>query len=293
MLRNFLRIILNQIKEKLRKELFKEAAAQVTQRFLLKYDDNEQVQRILELGRFRQAIVPVPYDQPEMDRILAYAPHQDDVMIGAGGTLIRCHASGKWVKTIYVTDGAARTKPTNQADHAAVRREEAIRVWECVGAEPPEFWDLPCRNIPLTEENAKIMRKQIKESKAECIFVPFFMEPPLDHRKVSQLLAMAHQNDPLPKNLEIWSYQVSNIISPNVVVDITDITDNKEKINEFWESQNVEFNYAHFARGMNAYNSIFLPKKRMPYPQKRYAEVFFVTDARKYVELVNKYSGIN
>ena len=286
------RLILHYVKDRIRRKLLLEATFEISKRLLLKYDDEENVKRVLELGRFRSGIRPVQCDQPEADNILIYAAHQDDEIIGAGGTFIRCRIAGKRLKTIYVTDGAARNKSTNQEDHAVIRRAEAEKVWKFIGGEPPEFWDMQCRKIAVTEENASIMRDQIEQSGAECVFLPFFLEPPLDHRRVSQLLALAYRIRPLPDTLQIWSYQVSAIICANVVVDITELIDKKNEANEMWFSQNVAFNYAHFAMGMAAYNSIYLPKEHKPYPQKRYAEVFFVSNAPEYCDFVNSYFGV-
>jgi len=275
------------VSDRIKKELLREVTFQVSKRFLLEYNDPETMRQLIQSQRYKRAIRPVLYDVPEADNILIYAPHEDDETIGAGGTILKCVEHGKRVKTIYVTDGATSIKQTRQ--DTGIRKEEARKVWEYIGGEPPQFWDLPCRQIPLTEETAATMRKQIEENVTECIFVPFFLEPPLDHRRVNQLLLMAHRIKPLPEAIQIWSYQVSSMLCPNVMIDITKLIDKKDSINNIWESQNAFFNYAHYARGMAAYNSIYLPKEHNTSPQKRYVELFFVAHPEEYIGLINNY----
>jgi len=95
----------------------------------------------------------------------------------------------------------------------------------------------------------------------------------------------------LPESIQIWSYQVTSILSPNVMVDITELIDKKDIINNMWSSQNVAFNYTHFARGKAAYNSIYLKREHTPCPQKRYAEIFFVSGVKEYISILDNYYG--
>ncbi len=275
------------LNDSIKKRILLDATFQATTRFLTGYSDAESMRLVVESQRYRMSVRPIPYDAPEADNILIYAPHQDDETIGAAGTILRSVALGKHVRTIYVTNGATKIKPTTQ--NAQVRKEEAQNVWKYIGAELPIFWDLPSKEIPLTEENASVMRDQIEESGAECIFVPFFLEQPHDHRRTNQLLLMAHNIRPLPESLQIWSYQVSSMLCPNVVVDISDLIEKKSFINDMWKSQNILFNYSHYAKGMAAYNSIYLKKKDKHHPVESYVEVFFVTDTKEYISILNNY----
>lgn len=286
----FLRI-LKSVDDKARQDILLEATSQITKRFLSQSNDIERMRQVLDSQRFRCIVKPVTTDVPEANNILIFSPHQDDETIGAGGTILRCVSCGKRVQVIYITDGAAATKPSNQKDLAVIRKEEAKKVWSFINGTVTVFLDLHCRNILLTVENAEKIRKQISDFQPDCIFIPFFLEPPLDHRAVNQLLLMAHRIEPLSESLQIWAYQVSAMVCANVVVDITDLIDKKDDVNDLWKSQNVEFDYAHFARGMAAYNSLFLKRESTPCPKRRYAELFFVSDAPEYISIVNSYFG--
>lgn len=286
----FLRI-LKSVDDKARQDILLEATSEMTRRFLSQSDDFEHMRQVLDSQRFSRIIKPVSVDVPDGNNILIFAPHQDDETIGAAGVILRCVSQGKRVQVVYVTDGAAATKASNQKDLAVIRNKEAKQVWSFINGTEPIFLDLHCRDIPLTVENAEKMRRQISDFQPDCIFIPFFLEPPPDHRAVNHLFLMAHKVEPLSESLQIWAYQVSAMVSANVVVDITDLIDKKDIVNNLWKSQNVSFNYAHFARGMAAYNSIFLKKEFTPCPKKCYAEIFFVSDAAEYISLIDTYFG--
>ncbi len=279
--------IMRHMSESIKKRVLLEATSQTIKRFLTDYSDADAVKRVIDSQRFRTAVRPVHYNAPEADNILIYAAHQDDETIGAAGTFLRCVALGKQVRTIYVTNGATKIKPTSQ--DAEVRKEEAGKVWEYIGTDPPHFWGLPSKEVQLTEENAMIMREQIEESGAECLFIPFFLEQPLEHRQVNELLLLAHRTRPLPVSLQIWAYQVSSMLCPNVVVDISELIEKKCIVNDMWKSQNISFNYSHYAKGMAAYNSIYLKRKIKPHPVETYAELFFVTAAKDYISILDNY----
>lgn len=291
MLGRLRRMLARMAEPALRRAVEREVTARTIERLLAKYKDEQQLAAFLNSQRLRLTVQPVVQDLPEGQRILVYAPHQDDETIGAGGLLIKAARAGKVIRTTYVTDGAADTKAGNARETLAPRRrEEAGRVWHRIGGEI-QFWDLPCRRIDVSEQNARTMRDQIEEFGPDTVLLPFFLDPPLDHRRTNELLRAAHQVRPLPSNLEVWAYQVSAIIAPNVAVDITDVIDEKEAVNELWESQNTSFNYAHYSRGMAAYNSVYLARRTTEEPRKLYAELFYVTDAPNYIRLLEHYEG--
>lgn len=279
------------LSDRIQKRLQREAAYRVAKRFFADHKDPEVIRKLIESQRYRFGIKPTQMEIPQQDHILVLAPHQDDETIGPGGTIIRCVNSGKRVKAVYITNGAAETSQNNSDHYAEIRKAEAIKVWEYIGGEPPSFMGLPARkDNNLREESAGKLSQLISEFKAQCIFVPFFLDPAVDHRLTNQLLLMAYQMNRLSDLIQIWAYQTSAVLFPNVVVDISELIDKKVKVNSLWESQNKTFNYAHFSKGMSAYNSILLERREKPNPQEKYAELFFVANTNEYLELVNEYT---
>ena len=70
-----------------------------------KLTDLETCSKVLETKRFNRNLQPLELDHPDANRILVIAPHPDDDIIGAGGTLIKAKENGANIHVIYVTNG--------------------------------------------------------------------------------------------------------------------------------------------------------------------------------------------
>jgi len=73
-------------------------------------------------------------------------------------------------------------------------------------------------------------------------------------------------------------------VLPNVVVDITDVMDKKTDLIDLCQARKKSRDWAHYTRGLNAFNSRFLKTNR-----PGYAEAFFVLPAREYLDLCSLY----
>ena len=265
-----------------------ENRGELLSRLLLRTRDLDLAQRVLETNRFRKGIRPELLAHPHGRRLLVLAPHQDDEIIGCGGVFLHAVASGREVKTVYLTDGAApRLHGEERTRYSGVRRDEAERVWQALGGSPPTFWDLPCQRTPVDEQTAGRVAHAIEEFQPDALFVPFFLEDPDDHRKISHLLWLASKQHDLPE-IEVWSYQITVMIAPNVAVDISDVEARKHELMQMWESQNGSFDYAHRARGLNAANALYVQGVLQGNPRP-YVELFFVLPMREYINLVGSY----
>ena len=89
----------------------------------------------------------------------------------------------------------------------------------------------------------------------------------------------------LSGDIEVWAYQVYTPLPGNVAVDITDVADRKADAIRGFASQMVIRDWAHWALGLNAFNSRFVSTGG----QKRYIETFFVLPLAEYVELCRHY----
>ena len=225
---------------------------------------------------------------PTGQRLLVFAPHQDDEIIGCGGVFLKSLRAGREIQVIYVTDGASpKLTGEDRRRYVARRHEEAQKIWMSMGGNAPMFWDLPGRQLPLNEATATRLAEAISDFRPDCLFIPFFLEDPHDHRKLSHLLWMAYQQHQLPEH-EVWAYQVTSMICPNVAVDITEVESEKHRLMQMWVSQNQSFDYAHRARGLNAANALYVDGvlKGVARP---YVELFFVEPMASYQEVIGHY----
>ena len=69
--------------------------------------------------------------------ILVIAPHPDDDVLGAGGTMAAASHQGKGVFAVYITDGRnspRKDKNISDAEMAALRKKEALSALRILGA---------------------------------------------------------------------------------------------------------------------------------------------------------------
>jgi LmbE family N-acetylglucosaminyl deacetylase len=230
---------------------------------------------VLATMRFTRNLEPVALQLPPAKRLLVLAPHPDDETLGAGGTLIRSIKSGAVAKTVYVTSG--------RASLAKAMEEEARRVSASVGYEA-EFLGYPLNDIPIGSEAQERVAECINRFDPQIVFIPFLLDDHDDHRRVNHLLYLADKQGLLRSKYEFWAFQVYSTVIPNVVVDITDVAEEKAVTVNLWSSQKESRDWAHYILGMNAFNSRFLKK-----PGQNYVESFLVLPSEEYFSLCEVY----
>jgi LmbE family N-acetylglucosaminyl deacetylase len=227
---------------------------------------------------------------PAGRRILVLAAHQDDEIIGAGGTLLLCARERREFKVIYYTDGATHAAGTAPAEVSRWRHDEARRVWRRVAGIEPIFWDYPNRAGELAPDAAVRLSEAITAFEPDAIFVPSFFEQPTDHRRMNELLLRAHRLKPLSSAIEIWGYQITTRIPGNRAVDITGVWKKKYALNRLWATQNVYMDYAHLAMGRDIANAYYLKGRRYARYAAAHAELFLGFDSKQYLALAEEFS---
>lgn len=247
--------------------------------------DFDAMLRLFEAQVFRRTLPPSVMDAPKGSRILIFAPHQDDEIVGAGGVLLKAHRAGKSIRCVYLTDGCLQVER---------RRAEALEAWRRLNGTEPIFLGMPCKQPGIDEAYIFKVRRILENERPDTIFVPFILDPPADHRKICAIVAAAAHGLGETDAIEAWQYQIASITSPNVVVDITGVVEAKRELNELWKSQNEVFDYAHQCYGRDIANSIYLKgreagkHRRSP---RAYAELFLVTSLADYLDLAGLYFG--
>ena len=241
--------------------------------------DLEQCKKVLETKRFNRNLQPLIMEYPKAKNIVVIAPHPDDDIIGAGGTLIKAKNNGAKISVIYITNGLQ--------ENSEKIKKEAKTVCNTVGF-TAHFLNCETRSIPIN--NTVINRKFasiINKINPEVLFTSFLLDDHDDHRRVNQLISSNISTIDLP-SLEIWSYQIYSSIFPNVVVDITNQKEQKEKLIHIWESVSRFNDLAHYILGVNAANCRYIPADH-----PIWVESFFVLPLVEYLELCNLYFSID
>ncbi|KAF5030637.1 GlcNAc-PI de-N-acetylase [anaerobic digester metagenome] len=234
---------------------------------------------LLETKRFYQNLAPLRLDGPDPgDKpILVFAPHPDDDVLGAGGTLIKAAAAGRRIEVVYVST------PADDAAHAEAVKRETLEVCRQLGANA-RFLDAPAGRIPLDEAFLDRIRALFREIDPGVVMTTFLLDDHDDHRRVNHLLYSALGAS--PPAAEVWAFQVYSSVIPNVVVDITDQAARKAELIGMWKSVRGNRDWAHYMLGINAANCRYIQGR-----SRIYAEAFFVLPLAAYFDLCRAYFG--
>ena len=234
---------------------------------------------IISTLRFSRQIKTIEVPPPSKGNILIIAPHPDDEIIGPGGTILRALQGKVTPSILYITSGANYEQD--------IREQEASLVAEAIGARIVGFLRLKPKPIKISDELVDNIAKAVKKNGKNGIFIPFLLDDHPDHILVNQALYKAYLKHNLPGNIPIWAYQVYTSLLPNVVVDITEVIEQKKQLIEYYQSQFYSRDWSHYTSGMNAYNCRYLKNRN----DTAYAELFLQIPLNSYAELCHKAFG--
>lgn len=180
-------------------------------------------------------------------KILVYAPHNDDEVLGVGGTMAKLAAEGH---EVYVCEATRGSNPES-VDRL---RSEAKKAHEILGVKETFFLDLPVvelKNLPVRELNKRFLDITKKVS-PDVAFIPHKGDMHIDHYEVAMAAMVALRPVELPGLKAIYAYETlsetewnipsaENLFVPNVWEDISDYIEKKKKAMECYRSQLREF----------------------------------------------------
>jgi len=186
-----------------------------------------------------------------MSKILVFAPHPDDEILGCGGTIIKSIEAGDEVYVCIATKGCM---PLFSTESVNKTRSEALECHKSIGVKKTFFLDFPAammEKVERYEMNGKIL-DVIKEVQPDIVFIPHWGDMQKDHQMVADACMVALRPKYEPKVKSIFSYEtmsetawnapnVQNEFIPNVFVDISDTLNKKIKALSVFKSQLSEF----------------------------------------------------
>lgn len=181
-------------------------------------------------------------------RILVFAPHNDDEVLGVGGTVAKYAQAGHEVFVCEITSWLENMEQTNRI------KQEAVEAHNILGVKDTIFLDLPVvhlKEIPTHIKNQKFI-DVVKDIKPEIAFIPHVGDMHVDHVETAQaaMVALRPMNNPQLK--AIYTYEtlsetewnipsVSNGFIPNVWSDITETYNRKIDAMKCFKSQLYPF----------------------------------------------------
>lgn len=142
-----------------------------------------------------------------MSRILVVAPHPDDEVLGAGGTIARLTHEGHEVIVVIVTRGDSAMFDPDVIEQGC---EEARHAHALLGVQRTVFMEgFPAAlldTIPHSHLN-EALRELLCDIKPHILFIPFNGDIHLDHRLVFESVLVAARPNGAQRIQAIYSYE--------------------------------------------------------------------------------------
>jgi LmbE family N-acetylglucosaminyl deacetylase len=255
-------------------------------KFLLKKihksTDIEFIENVWQLDYFREILEPQPLNIKNFRRVLVLAPHQDDEILGCGGTLLQLAEMGCEIHIGFLTNSAELSNPE---ESVTKRHLEAQTVCTALNS---TMRDLGIDNISMTVQKKHIETlKDWLSQDWDAVFTIWPVDQPPKHRVCSYLVGKAISKSSY--NGLINFYSVHTDLLPNFYVDISGEIKKKQELMAYYTSQLKAQRLDHMSKGLDAWRSRFLPESS----NKRYVETFMQIPAEAYQDFQNIYEKSN
>lgn len=179
-------------------------------------------------------------------KVLVFAPHRDDEILGCGGTMLKRKAAGDHITVCLVTAREGdELPPWTQRIHDEMKRShEFIGVDEYIGF---PFGANKLELFTRLELN-KAFDDAVRKVQPDEVFIPFWGDMQKDHQMTvdGAMVALRSKHSCAPKR--IYAYEtlsetginvpsLNNTFVPTVYEDISEYLGDKLKAMSFYESQ--------------------------------------------------------
>lgn len=190
------------------------------------------------------------------------APHPDDEVLGAGGTIAKLSAAGDHVYVVIVTRGFP---PAFDDELIETGRGEARAAHAHLGVTETFFLDFPAAalgEVPHAELNAALAQLVLR-LRVDLMFVPFLGDIHADHQRVFQSALVAVRPSNGSSVSATYAYETLSETNwnapyltpgfhPNVFVDISDHAETKIEAMQMFASQIRPFPHERSAEALRA-----------------------------------------
>lgn len=202
---------------------------------------------------------------------LVFAPHADDETYGMGGSLLQATAAGVETHLVVLTDGALGGERENLVQ---IRQQEVKAAGDILGINSLQCWPEPDRGLEQSTGLGERISAAIKSIKPGSVFFPGPLEIHPDHRAAAYAvwegLQMASTEGQSP---EAIAYEIGVQNPINLLLDISTVIAQKEKVMEVYASQNSENNYQELVLALDKGRTFSLPA------EVKFAEGFYRYEA--------------
>ncbi len=182
-------------------------------------------------------------------KVLIFAPHRDDEILGVGGTILKRKAAGDHVTVCIVTarEGQVLPESTQKLHQEMKQAHEFCGIDEYIGF---PFVANRLETYSRMEFN-KAFDDVIKTVQPDEVYLPFWGDMQIDHRMTTDaaMVALRSKSKYAPKRIYVYetlsetgiNTPEANTFIPNVYEDISDYLEGKLKALSFFKSQVHDF----------------------------------------------------
>lgn len=196
-------------------------------------------------------------------KALVFEPHDDDLVIGMGGTALKMMKNSWKFKTVQMTDGRHGSNQISPEELVDIRHNEKKAELEFLGIEC-EFLDYEDGSLwNLMQEDRKEVISRlvelINEFEPDAVFIPARSEGHPDHRATSLLAGRAVYEsniDPLKVSYLVWDppfLEGENLAEKIIRVGVEDEYEDKLEALRKHKSQLDEGGYDKMIKHFNQY----------------------------------------
>ncbi|MEN6348909.1 MAG: PIG-L deacetylase family protein [Syntrophomonas sp.] len=219
-----------------------------------------------------------------MYKILVFAPHPDDDLIGCGGSMAKHLQQGNKVSIAYLSSGDAGSLKYTKRKLQQIREKEAGKAAALLGVTDLHFFRMPDGYIEYNHENIIKMVTFIREQKPNWVYLPHGQDAIKDHRATHELVMEAcnRAGGPWFQECGREPWTVENILGYEVWTPLQNIN-HIEDISEFMQvkldalrlhQSQIEFiRYDDAIEGLDRYRGVMSGKGN-------YCECFQIIKAR-------------
>lgn len=204
-----------------------------------------------------QTLIPIQASEGiAASSVLVFAAHPDDEIFGCGGALIRHACAQTPITVIVVTDGAFGVEEAQRNQVIAHRAAESRKAASLVGIGSLEFWNLRDREIAYGEILVNLVIQAVCTHTPDLVYAPSLHEVHPDHCALAMAVIEAIRR--IGTDIRLALYEVGAPLRPNVLVDISNIRDQKRAAMQAFVSQNSVRPYLELVEALNRYRSYTL-----------------------------------
>ncbi|MBI4015125.1 MAG: PIG-L family deacetylase [Candidatus Aenigmarchaeota archaeon] len=228
-------------------------------------------------------------------KLLCFNPHNDDTIIGAGGTVIKLLRKGWKIGYVYITDGRYGSDILTPEETEKIRAEEAKKERKILGIE--NFWNMEIEDGTLEKLSAgeiesleKKILTIISDFSPDFILIPSLSELHPDHRSTHNIVYNLVKSNkleiPVLKYL-VWSLpdffkKNYDLAEKAIIVNIDKEFEDKIKILKLHSSQDSEGRYTKIVYHFNSYISlVFKTYKNLDFDKSEIIGIFNLLEKNK------------